>query len=49
MTLAAQLRAEGLGYLKIADKLNEVGLTTSKGGVWYAAGIRSRLKAIGID
>ncbi|MBN3951584.1 MAG: recombinase family protein [Nostoc sp. NMS7] len=49
MRLATQLRGEGLGYLKIADKLNEVGLTTSKGGVWYAAGIRSRLISIGIN
>ena len=49
IALATQLRGEGLGYLKIADKLNEVGLTTSKGGLWYAAGIRSRLKSIGIN
>ena len=49
MILATQLRGEGFGYLKIADRLNEVGLTTSKGGVWYAAGIRSRLISIGIN
>jgi DNA invertase Pin-like site-specific DNA recombinase len=49
IALAKQLRGEGLGYSKIADRLNEAGLTTSKGGQWYAANIRLRLVNIGIN
>ncbi|MDZ8068969.1 MAG: hypothetical protein RMY64_25595 [Nostoc sp. DedQUE08] len=32
IALAKQLRGEGLGYSKITDRLNELNLTTSKGG-----------------
>lgn len=49
IALAKQLRGEGFGYSKIADRLNEIGLTTSKGGQWYAANIRQRLLSIGIN
>jgi DNA invertase Pin-like site-specific DNA recombinase len=49
IALAKELRGEGLGYSKIADRLNELGLTTSKGGQWYAANIRQRLMSIGIN
>ncbi|WP_442941534.1 recombinase family protein [Nostoc sp.] len=49
MALAKELRGEGLGYSKIADQLNKLGLTTSKGGQWYAANIRQRLMSIGIN
>ena len=38
-----QLRGEGKGYKAIADTLNAESFTTSKGGRWYAAGVRSRL------
>lgn len=43
MDLAVKLRSEGMGYQYIADKLNQQGFTTSKGGKWYAASIRKRL------
>lgn len=49
IALATKLRGEGLSYSKIADRLNELGLTTSKGGQWYSANIRHRLMSIGIN
>jgi DNA invertase Pin-like site-specific DNA recombinase len=49
IALAKQLRGEGLSYSKIADKLNELGVTTSKGGQWYAANIRERLINIDVE
>ncbi|WP_375471083.1 recombinase family protein [uncultured Nostoc sp.] len=49
IAFAKELRGEGLSYSKIADRLNKIGLTTSKGGQWYAANIRKRLVSIGIN
>jgi hypothetical protein len=40
------LRELGYGYHTIAKELNQAGHTTSKGGQWYAANIRQRLKTI---
>lgn len=47
MTLAISLREEGLSYRAISDRLNNEGFTTSKGGSWYAANVRLRLKSLG--
>lgn len=49
IAMAKELRESGGSYQFISDKLNEIGLTTSKGGVWYAANIRQRLMNIGIN
>ena len=41
---AVELRKKGHSYQAIADQMNADGFTTSRGGMWYAASIRSRLK-----
>ncbi|MEM7590330.1 MAG: recombinase family protein [Cyanobacteria bacterium P01_A01_bin.83] len=41
---AQELRAQGYSYQRIADALNEIGYKTSRGGQWYAANVRLRLK-----
>lgn len=46
MELAVKLREQGCSYQAIADTLNADGYTTSRGGQWYAANIRQRLKNI---
>jgi DNA invertase Pin-like site-specific DNA recombinase len=46
--MAIQLRGQGKGYQAIADALNEKGLPTSRGGIWYASVIRSRLVTLGV-
>lgn len=43
---AQSLRAEGHSYQYIADVLNAEGFVTSRGGNWYAANIRLRLKSM---
>lgn len=43
---AQKLRAEGHSYQYIANVLNAEGFTTSRGGDWYAANIRLRLKSM---
>ncbi len=43
LTRARMLRADGLGYLKIAGQLNEEGHPTKRGGPWQAASVRSVL------
>lgn len=40
-----ELRATGLGYLKIAEVLNQEGRPTKRGGPWYAASVRSVLQS----
>jgi DNA invertase Pin-like site-specific DNA recombinase len=42
---AQELRAEGLGYLKIADTLNNERRRTKRGGPWQAASVRSVLRS----
>lgn len=39
-----ELRSQGCGYKKIADKLNELGFRSSSGGMWYPEMIRQRMK-----
>jgi DNA invertase Pin-like site-specific DNA recombinase len=43
---ALELRSQGSGYGRIATMLNTEGFTTSRGGQWYAPGVRSRLQSI---
>jgi len=38
-----KLRRDGLGYLKIANVLNEEGRATKKGGPWQSMSVRSVL------
>jgi DNA invertase Pin-like site-specific DNA recombinase len=44
--MAIELREKGKGYYTIAECLNAQGFKTSRGGVWYASSIRSRLATI---
>jgi len=39
-----QLKAEGLGYRKIAKKLNEENIRTSRGNAFYPSSVYSILK-----
>jgi DNA invertase Pin-like site-specific DNA recombinase len=41
---AKELRDKGYSYQAIADQMNADGFTTSRGGNWYAANVRLRLK-----
>lgn len=43
---AVELREKGHSYQAIADQMNADGFTTSRGGMWYAANVRLRLKNI---
>ena len=38
-----ELRGDGLGYLKIANVLNEEGRATKRGGPWQSMSVRSVL------
>jgi hypothetical protein len=40
---ARELRADGLGYLKIAGQLHEEGRLAKRGGPWQAASVQSVL------
>lgn len=42
---AMDLRAEGIGYLKVAQTLNSESRPTKRGGPWQAASVRSVLKS----
>ena len=39
-----QLKAEGLGYRKIAKRLNEENIKTSRGNIFFPSGVYSILK-----
>ncbi|MBP5977995.1 recombinase family protein [Brasilonema sp. CT11] len=43
---AIELRAMGWGYSRVANTLNEMGYTTSRGGKWYAANVQDRLNSL---
>lgn len=43
LTRARELRASGIGYLKVAAALNKEGRSTKRGGAWQAMSVRSVL------
>lgn len=48
--LIVDLRHEGVGLTAIADRLNEEGVTTSRGGKrWYASTVRAVLQSVVLD
>ena len=45
LTRAEELRTDGFGYLKIAEKLNGEARPTKRGGQWQAMSVRSVLRS----
>jgi len=46
--LIVDMRNEGLGYRRIAKRLNEAGITTPRGCTWTSPSVYSILKKAGI-